>query len=592
MQHLRTGQAREADALLQAALPRWPQDPDLLSLAGNVARQLGRSEQAVDLLYRAVALRPKLAPLHNALGAALRAMGDLDAARAAFSRAAQLQPDLFDAHFNLGLVLDSQGLHDQALAPLRRAAELAPQRAEAHEALGNVLVHVGEPAQGLAVLKQAAALKPGSASIAHNIGIAFEALKDDAAALASFKEAVHLAPGQAASWFAIGNVERRMGADKAAIGAYGKAIEIAPNYIDAHAELNETTWQAGEPGYLASYPYAIQRMPQDAGLRRAYASELTRLRRYEEAEAHARTALSIAPDNASSHAMLARALFGAQRFDEASASLRHAIELAPRDAALHGELGDALVRGAKLGEAHDVLARALKLAPYDQGNLARHSVLLRLLGEEKAYGRLIDYDALTTVIVVRPPEGFADIRAFHRELAPYLQSKHLSKQAPSRQTLLGGTQTLGSLFADPNPLIQGLRQSLHDAVMGFVAGLPDDPSHPFYGRRQRAIRFAGSWSVRLTCGGFHTNHTHAAGWISSAYYIELPGAVAGDSRQGWFKMGETNPDTSPDLPAERWVQPEEGKLVLFPSYVWHGTQAFDEGDQRLTVAFDVIPTSD
>jgi hypothetical protein len=57
-------------------------------------------------------------------------------------------------------------------------------------------------------------------------------------------------------------------------------------------------------------------------------------------------------------------------------------------------------------------------------------------------------------------------------------------------------------------------------------------------------------------------------------------------------MGETNPDTSPALPAERWVQPEEGKLVLFPSYVWHGTQAFDRGDQRLTVAFDVVPASD
>ncbi|MBY0569471.1 MAG: tetratricopeptide repeat protein [Hyphomonadaceae bacterium] len=592
VQKLRSGQAREADAILQAALKTSPKDVDLLAVAGGVARQLGRPGEAVALLQRAVALQPRSAPLHNSLGAARKANGDLAGAQDAFAQAVALQPDLFDAHFNLGLSLDAAGAYAQALTPLRRAAELAPNRSEAHEALGNVLVRAGEPAEGLEALKRAAALKPGSASIAHNMGIAHEALKDDAAALAAFKEAVQRAPQQAVSWFGIGNVERRAGAHAAAINAYRQAIEIKPNYLEAHEALNDTTWEAAEQGLLASYPYAIQRMPQDAGLHRAYANQLIRVRQLGEAETYARQALSLEPDNPASHDALGKTLFGAQRFAEAAESFKRAADLAPKDQRAWASYADALVRDAKLGDAHDALTRALTLAPYDQENLARMSVLLRLLGEAQAYGKLVDYDALTSVISVRAPEGFKDIQAFHRELAPYLQSKHLTKQAPSGQTLTGGTQTLGALFADPHPLIQGLRQSLHDAVMSFVAALPDDPSHPFYGRRQKAIAFAGSWSVRLACGGYHVNHTHSAGWISSAYYIELPEAVGGDSRQGWFKMGETNPDLSPDLPAERWVQPEEGKLVLFPSYVWHGTQSFDQGDQRLTVAFDVIPASD
>ena len=30
-------------------------------------------------------------------------------------------------------------------------------------------------------------------------------------------------------------------------------------------------------------------------------------------------------------------------------------------------------------------------------------------------------------------------------------------------------------------------------------------------------------------------------------------------------------------------------LVLFPSYMWHGTVTFGEGGRRLTAAFDVVP---
>jgi hypothetical protein len=37
------------------------------------------------------------------------------------------------------------------------------------------------------------------------------------------------------------------------------------------------------------------------------------------------------------------------------------------------------------------------------------------------------------------------------------------------------------------------------------------------------------------------------------------------------------------------VQPVPGRLVLVPSYRWHGTVPFQSGDPRLTIAFDVVP---
>ena len=56
---------------------------------------------------------------------------------------------------------------------------------------------------------------------------------------------------------------------------------------------------------------------------------------------------------------------------------------------------------------------------------------------------------------------------------------------------------------------------------------------------------------------------------------------------GWIKFGEPRWPV-PHCTVEKVVQPKEGLLVLFPSYMWHGTIPFSQGD-RLTAPFDVVP---
>ena len=70
-----------------------------------------------------------------------------------------------------------------------------------------------------------------------------------------------------------------------------------------------------------------------------------------------------------------------------------------------------------------------------------------------------------------------------------------------------------------------------------------DPDHPLFGRSGDGFRYWGSWSTRLGDCGFHTNHVHPRGWISSAYYVALPDAVRDEEdRQGWIKFGEPSFD--------------------------------------------------
>jgi hypothetical protein len=95
--------------------------------------------------------------------------------------------------------------------------------------------------------------------------------------------------------------------------------------------------------------------------------------------------------------------------------------------------------------------------------------------------------------------------------------------------------------------------------------------------------------VRLRGGGFHANHVHPQGAISSALYLALPERAEGDpSEAGWLVLGEPPRDLGLDLPPHTKIEPKAGRLALFPSWMWHGTRPFAEGE-RMTVAFDVAP---
>jgi hypothetical protein len=127
-------------------------------------------------------------------------------------------------------------------------------------------------------------------------------------------------------------------------------------------------------------------------------------------------------------------------------------------------------------------------------------------------------------------------------------------------------------------------------VAGYIAGLAEDAQHPFLSRRSRDFRYAGSWSSRLRDSGFHVNHLHPLGWISSCYYVAVPDAAKDETaRQGWIKFGEPSFEVALKNPVRRAIQPVAGRLVLFPSYMWHGTIPFRDDAARTTIAFDVVP---
>jgi hypothetical protein len=77
------------------------------------------------------------------------------------------------------------------------------------------------------------------------------------------------------------------------------------------------------------------------------------------------------------------------------------------------------------------------------------------------------------------------------------------------------------------------------------------------------------------------------------YYVAVPpgmGAGGDDPEAGWLEFGPppARYRFQRPPPAKR-VEPAEGRLVVFPSYLYHGTRPFTGPGERISIAVDVMP---
>jgi tetratricopeptide (TPR) repeat protein len=372
-----------------------------------------------------------------------------------------------------------------------------------------------------------------------------------------------------------------------ALRVYERLIARQPDAPMIHRSYNELLYRLDrDEQALESY----DRAPKTRELLLDKAHFLSHELRGDEALKVYRDLYSRDANDAIASAGIANTLMMMKRYDEAAIAFEAALSVSPSDPELYVSVAALALCRDDPEKAVVLCEQALQLAPYSQPALATLSVGLRALNDQRDEV-LNGYDTLIQVFDLEPPDGFSNMEDFNAELCNYLEGIHPGTRKFHNQTLRVGTQTNGDLFGAGHALVERVQICISEALNRYINGLREDVGHPFLSRRTRGIRYNGSWSSRLRNSGFHVNHTHPRGWISSCYYVGVPDVAKDESqRQGWIKFGESSFENFLERnPARRMVRPVPGRLVLFPSYIWHGTNPFHAPTTRTTIAFDVVP---
>ena len=588
-QMLRAGDPDGADRTLAPLLERFPANPKLLHLAGLIRMHQQRHQEAADFFAGARAAEPREAVLAFSHGTALRWLEHHAQAAAAFRDAIRLKPDYAEAYYEAGTILQQLGDLKEAEAVFRQWLKAMPDHMRGKLALADHLLLARKPQEAESLLRQMLQqpLPEQTRGIVHkSLGQALYQQNRHQEALENYEKSAVLNPELATDAVRVDVLQRLNRYEEAA--ALSKSLVARdpanPNWHHFH---NDLMYRLGSEDYLKSF----DRAPRTVELLLCKADFLGHQKRAEEAHDVFREILKLDPDNLLAAAGLGNTLNLMKRHAEAHKALEDLLTKHGDDADLLSCAAEAAIAAGDPQRAAALCERSVALAPHDQVALAILGTAWRLQGDEREE-TLNGYDSLIRIYDLDPPEGFSDMESFNAELNAYLDRIHPTTKEYLAQSLRNGTQTPDRLFGAGHDLVERLQRRIREAISRYIADMKPDDKHPLLSRRTRAFDYTGSWSSRLRDCGFHTNHVHPEGWISSCYYVALPPAVEDtEARQGWIKFGEPAMDVTLRDPIRRAIQPHPGRLVLFPSYMWHGTIPFRDVHPRTTIAFDVVPKS-
>lgn len=592
--HFQRGQAMEVEAVLTSILKARPEEPDALQLLGVLRREQGRLEEAEQLYRRSLAAkRDQPQVLHN-LGNLLRAMGRTEEAIAAQREAIRLKSNYAEAYLNLGMALADANDLEGAERAVRRALHIQPNFLLARQNLGAILNDLERHREAETVLRQAlAAGSPNprqTAALEHNLGVALSKQGRFAEAVQLFDSAQNKVPDMAFVDYNRGNALQGAGQLEDAANCYRRAIARNPLDIAAHRDLNHVLYRLGDDAdFLRSYESAMALYPEQGALPLARANFLLAKGDFEKAREDFERAEKLLPEIVTPHDGLGLVFARLGDFDSAIRAHEAALRMEPQNGPVWRNYAETLLRAGDAKKSVEAAERAIAIDPEEQGALAMLSTAFRLLDDPRGEA-LNDCENLVQVFDLDPPDGYSDMESFNRDLNAFVATLHHDEREVIDQTLRGGTQTLENLFGRGHDLVERLRRRIDEAVAAYIGRMKQDETHPLLRRRRKGFAYSGSWSTCLLDNGYHTNHFHPKGWISSAYYVSIPEAVEDErNRQGWLKFGEPSFDARLKEPVLRMVQPQVGRLVLFPSYMWHGTVPFHSPNARVAVAFDAVP---
>ncbi|PIW26749.1 MAG: hypothetical protein COW30_13405 [Rhodospirillales bacterium CG15_BIG_FIL_POST_REV_8_21_14_020_66_15] len=530
-QAFRAGDLARAEQDAEAALKAVPDHPEALYCLGLVRHNQGKATLAIGLLRRALAAYPAFAPCSVTLSKMLLEAGDGAA----------------------------------AVQVLSDARTRAPADANLAFELGRTRIILGDPAGGAEDLGRAAELAPDAPPVYGSLGIAYQLLGDGESARAAYETAIELGSRDPEDFFNLGTVHMNARSFADAIAMFGRAAELNPRHQRAFANI---------------------------GLLHGRSAE------YDKAIAPLERALALNPDDAKSVNELVYAYGAVGRAADAQALTDRFLKRHPSAHDLHGQMAFAWMRAGEPEQAIAAAERALAAGVHPTPSLAMKSAALNDLGRAAEARHLLDFERLIMTRTHGAPAGYQSLAAFNKDLVAYLLNHPSLAYSKLNRSVEHGRGTL-ELFdgTEHGPALE-LKKMILAMARDYVARHPRDPDHPFLADPPKALDVS-CWGTVYDREGRQLVHFHPPAWLSGVYYPALPASMKGAAQgrtnnvEGWIEFGRAfHLIGDRGDPPVHLVRPEEGLMVLFPSYFGHQTIPVTSSDEkRVSIAFDLEPAA-
>jgi len=280
---------------------------------------------------------------------------------------------------------------------------------------------------------------------------------------------------------------------------------------------------------------------------------------------------------------LGNALQELGRLDEAEASYTQAIALKPDFTKAHNSLLRCLYLLDKESLIFDKLDCLINenTANATIGSLTCRSALK--YGVEKP--NLFCREPLKYVLHIDMNTQYDFEEVFVEQARLILDENSIANRKQS--LLVNGYQTSGNLFAIKNSLIEQIQKAIRLEIKKYRINFKNSkdglikkwpPEYSLYG-----------WLISMKSGGKLKPHIHDNGWLSGSLYINVPPKSKAESGNLVVSLGEDEDATDTRINLKNTINVVTGSLVLFPASLTHYTIPFEAEEERIVLAFDVIP---
>ena len=574
-------QSKPAEALkkAQSGYERSFDDPESWLVLAACLGANQRDLEALPLIEKALQARPNYAEAFaNRMLIRLRAKNIVGAIKDA-EMAVSLKPHLTEVWGLLGSLRYQSHNLSGAIEALKKAHELDSTNVNFMIDLGEFLRQENKAAEAITIIELATKLEPDNANAWLNLGVAFQQDKKIDNAKMAYEKALVINPKLAEGLSNLGALATEARDWNSALQYFEKALEIKPGFAEAHNNLGNT---------------------------------LRKLGRLEEAEASLRQAIGLKADYAAAHSNLGNTLQELGRLEEAEASLRQAIALKSDFTEGYYNLGILLFESGQYKKAVD----QFKLC----GDSESENYLLRCFYQQDKRSlfcdqldRLISQNTINAVIgsftsraeiryQIKRSNPFAEYpleyvlktdlteqydfkNIFVKTVKDILNDDSVSYR---KQSLLShGRQTSGNVFAENSNSMGELKKIIHSEIERYRALF--QASEEGVLRNWPTNYDLKGWLVSMSCGGELTAHIHPRGWISGSVYINVPKKLKADSGNLVVCIDDEKPVAKTPANLTESIDVVTGNLVLFPASLMHYTIPFESEDERVVLAFDVIP---